>query len=139
VGLDDRAPSRASDARFRSWWSRYLRMGATPATAASLARVSAGLDVRSALSAVRVPSLALHRTGDRIVPLAPPPDLAHRIAPARFVELPGCDHLPFVGDQDPIVDAIERFLVTSHGSANLDDMAPAHEIAGGSFSEPAIC
>jgi pimeloyl-ACP methyl ester carboxylesterase len=122
VGLDDRAPSRASDAKLRTWWSRYLRMGATPATAASLARLNADLDVRGALAAIRVPSLVLHRTGDRMVPVATAHDLVDRIASARFVELPGCDHLPFVGDQDAIVDAIERFLVVSCGPGDLDDM-----------------
>jgi pimeloyl-ACP methyl ester carboxylesterase len=122
VGLDERAPSRAADTRFRTWWSRYLRMGATPATAASLARMNADLDVRDVLPAVRVPALVLHRTGDRAVPIAAARDLADRIASARLVELPGCDHLPFVGDQDAIVDEIERFLASSRQLEDLDDV-----------------
>ena len=121
VDLVERAPSRAADARFRIWWSRYLRMGATPAAAVSLARMNAGLDVRGMLPSVRVPALVLHRTGDRMVPVAAARDLANRMASARLVELPGCDHLPFVGDQDAIVDEIERFLAGSRQLEELDD------------------
>ncbi len=110
VGIDERAPSRAADGRFRTWWSTYLRMGASPAGAVALARMNAGLDVRDVLSAIRVPTLILHRSGDRVMPVEGARYMADRIASARFVELPGHDHLPFVGDQDAIVDEIERFL-----------------------------
>src|SRR5215203_7064687 len=36
--------------------------------------------------------------------------MAERIPGARYMELPGDDHLPFVGDQDAILDEIEHFL-----------------------------
>ena len=36
--------------------------------------------------------------------------MASCIPGARFVELPGNDHLPFVGDQDAILNEIESFL-----------------------------
>jgi class 3 adenylate cyclase len=36
--------------------------------------------------------------------------LAARIAGARFTELPGEDHFPWVGDQDAILDEIQEFL-----------------------------
>ena len=36
--------------------------------------------------------------------------MASLVPGARFVELPGDDHLPFVGDQDALLDEIERFL-----------------------------
>jgi hypothetical protein len=36
--------------------------------------------------------------------------MAERIDGARYVELPGEDHLPFLGDQDEILDEIEEFL-----------------------------
>ena len=113
VGIEDVAPSRAADARFRTWWSNYLRMAASPVAAATLARMNADLDVREVLTAIRTPTLILHRRGDRAVRPANARYLSEHIAGARFVELPGQDHLPFLGDQDAIVDEIERFLWTS--------------------------
>ena len=110
IGLHKRAPSRSGDARFRTWWGTYLHMGASAATAVTLARMNADLDVRDALSAVRARTLILHRRGDRAVPIESARYLADRIAGARMVELGGHDHLPFLGDQDAIVDEIERFL-----------------------------
>ena len=58
-------PSRAGDSAFRDWWSSYLRMGASPAAAVALTRMNAQIDIRHILPTVRVPTLVVHRTGDR--------------------------------------------------------------------------
>src|SRR5262245_12521387 len=110
IGVHKRAPSRSSDARFRTWWGKYLHMSVSAATAVALARLNADLDVREALSAVRTQALIMHRRGDRAVAIESARYLAERIAGARLVELGGHDHLPFLGDQDAVVDEIERFL-----------------------------
>jgi pimeloyl-ACP methyl ester carboxylesterase/DNA-binding winged helix-turn-helix (wHTH) protein len=110
VAVDDLAPTCAHDARFRKWWSRYLRNGATPAAALTLARMNGDTDVREVLPVIGVPSLLLHRTGDRMAPVEGARYMAACIPSARLVELPGTDHLPFVGDQDAIVNEIERFV-----------------------------
>ena len=112
ISVDKRAPSRSGDARFRIWWGTYLHMSASAATAVALARINADLDVRDALRAMRTRALILHRRGDRAVPIESARYLADRIAGARLVELTGHDHLPFLGDQDAVVDEIERFLWT---------------------------
>ena len=65
VGLEERAPSRVSDPEFRDWWSSYLRMGASPGAAVALTRMNAEIDIRGVLSSIRVPTLVLHRSGDR--------------------------------------------------------------------------
>ena len=65
VGIEARAPSRAADPAFRSWWSNYLRQGASPGAALTLTQMNAEIDVRNVLPLVRVPTLVLHRTGDR--------------------------------------------------------------------------
>jgi len=67
-------------------------------------------DIRNILPAIRVPTLVAHRTGDRCLMVDEGRYLANRIPGARFVELAGIDHLPFVGDQDAIIDEIEEFL-----------------------------
>src|SRR5688572_16230600 len=69
VGLEDRAPSMAHDARFREAWARYLRLSASPAAVVALVRMNAQIDVRSILDSIRVPTLVLHRVGDRTIPI----------------------------------------------------------------------
>ena len=110
VGIEERAPSMAGDPAFREWWSTYLRMGASPGAAVALTRMNADIDIRHILPTVRVPTLVLHRTGDRCLRVDEGRYVASLIPGARFVVLPGADHLPFVGDQDTLLGEIERFL-----------------------------
>jgi serine/threonine protein kinase/pimeloyl-ACP methyl ester carboxylesterase len=108
--LETLAPTLARDEAFRAFWARYLRSAAAPGAAIAHLRANAALDVRPVLPAVRVPSLVLQRSGDPAVPLEAGRWLASHIEGARLVELPGADHLPFVGDAGPIVDEVRRFL-----------------------------
>jgi pimeloyl-ACP methyl ester carboxylesterase/DNA-binding winged helix-turn-helix (wHTH) protein len=110
VGIDERAPSRALDPEFRAWWAAYLRMGASPGAAVALTRMNAEVDIRSILPTIKVPSLVLHRVGDRVLKIEEGRFLASLIPGAELIELPGDDHLPFVGDQVEILTAINRFL-----------------------------
>jgi len=120
VGLADRAPSVAHDPAFRDWWASFLRMGASPAAAIALTRMNAEIDVRHILPTIRVPTLVLHRTGDRTLQPEEGRYVASLIPNAVFVELPGDDHLPFVGDQDSLLDEIERFLAGARTRADAD-------------------
>lgn len=113
VGVEERAPSLAHDDEFRDWWAAYLRMGASPGAAVALTRMNAEIDVRAVLPSVRVPTLVLHRSGDRCLNVEEGRYLASHIPGAEFVALPGDDHLPFAGDQDAILGEIERFLALS--------------------------
>jgi pimeloyl-ACP methyl ester carboxylesterase/class 3 adenylate cyclase len=110
VGIDERAPSLANDPKFRDWWATYLRMGASPGAAVALTQMNAEIDVRNVLPSIRVPSLVIHRTDDQCLKVEEGRFVAERIPGAKFVELPGNDHLPFVGDQDAILDEMEEFL-----------------------------
>ncbi len=113
VGIEDRAPSRANDAAFQDWWASYLRMGASPGAAVALTRMNAEIDVRDVLPSIKVPTLVLHRSGDRCLNVEEGRYLASRIPTATFVELPGEDHLPFAGNQEDILGPIETFLSQS--------------------------
>jgi pimeloyl-ACP methyl ester carboxylesterase/DNA-binding winged helix-turn-helix (wHTH) protein/class 3 adenylate cyclase len=110
VGLEERAPSVAGDPKFREWWATYLRMGASPGAALALTQMNAEIDVRQVLPSVHVPTLVIHRTGDQCLKVEEGRYVAERIPGAKYVELPGEDHLPFVGDQDAILDEVEEFL-----------------------------
>ncbi len=104
------APSAGDDPHFRAWWASAMRLGASPGAALALLRMNTEIDVRDILPAVRVPTLFLHRAGDRLVDPGASRDLAARIPGARYVELAGADHLPFVGDSDAIVAEVQEFL-----------------------------
>jgi hypothetical protein len=110
VGVAERAPSMKDDREFRDWWAAYLRMGASPSAAVALTKMNAEIDVRAVLPTIRVPSLVIHRRGDLCLRVDEGRYVASRIPGAKFVELPGDDHLPFVGNQDEILDEIEEFL-----------------------------
>jgi pimeloyl-ACP methyl ester carboxylesterase len=120
VGLDIRAPSQLADDSVRQWWARFLRMGASPAAAAELSRMSYEIDIRHLLPAVRVPTLVLHTSSDRTVDIGASRYIAERIPGAKFVELAGVDHLPWGDGADRIVDEIEEFLTGVRHGAELD-------------------
>ncbi|MEA2206214.1 MAG: eukaryotic-like serine/threonine-protein kinase [Blastocatellia bacterium] len=110
VGLEERAPSVANDPQFRQWWATYLRMGASPGAALALTQMNAEIDVRHVLPSIRVPTLVIHRSEDQCLKVEEGRYVAGKIPGAKYVELPGRDHLPFVGDQDAILDEVEEFL-----------------------------
>jgi class 3 adenylate cyclase len=110
VGVEERVPSRANDPVFREWWAEYLRMGASPGAAVALTQMNAEVDVRHVLPTVRVPTLVIHNRGDLCLKVEEGRYVASRIPGARFVELPGRDHLPFFEDQETMLDEIEEFL-----------------------------
>jgi len=108
--LDQLAPSAAQDPRLRSWWGQFERAGNNPQAANAVFRMLVDGDVRHALPVIHVPALVLHRTGDRFIDVAEARNLRDEIPGAKYVELPGDDHLPWVGDSDAIADEIERFV-----------------------------
>ena len=114
VGLEERAPSKIGDPAFREWWASYLRMGASPGAAVALTRMNAEIDIRGVLPSIKVPTLVLHRAGDRCLRVEEGQYLASHISGATFVKLEGDDHLPFVGDQDAMLNEIEGFIARTH-------------------------
>lgn len=120
VGIEERAPSMANDPEFREWWATYLRMGASPGAAVALTTMNAEIDVRNVLPLIRVPTLVIHRTGDLCLKVEEGRYVADKIPGSRYVELPGADHLPFVGDQKEILDEIESFVSGIHGASSFD-------------------
>jgi len=108
--LRDDAPSMAEQEEFRRWYATRLRLGASPGAARDLMRMNMETDVRSVLSSVRVPSLILHRVGDRNCDVKNARYATAQIPDSLYVELTGEDHLPWVGDSEAIVREIEQFL-----------------------------
>jgi pimeloyl-ACP methyl ester carboxylesterase len=110
LGLDTLAPSMQDDPAIRRWLESYVRRSASPGAALALAKMNTQIDVRHVLPAVKVPALIMHRTGDRDSNVEEGRYIAERIPGARFVELEGADHIPWIGDQDSVLDEIGEFL-----------------------------
>jgi class 3 adenylate cyclase len=121
-GNDDvawQAPSLAHDARFRDWWRRAVRRGASPQTARWFLRMWSYGDVRALLPEVSVPALVVHRAHNGFVPARLGRYLGEHIPTAKYLELPGADQVEFAGDVDTLLDEIEEFLTGQrHGSAD---------------------
>lgn len=120
IGLHLMAPSVADDPDARSRWARFLRMGASPGVATALYRMNMEIDVRPVLASIRVPTLVLHRTGDRMIDVHLGRYLAEHIPGARLVELPGADHLAWVGDVDALADETQEFLTGARPAPEAD-------------------
>jgi class 3 adenylate cyclase len=118
--LETVAPSVAGDADFRRWWGRYQRLGSAPGTVIRMRSMLRELDLRHVLTSIAVPTVILHRRDNRLVDVAHGRYLAERIPAARYHELEGADYLWFVGEQEPILDAIEEFLTGSRRGADVD-------------------
>jgi pimeloyl-ACP methyl ester carboxylesterase len=121
-GVEDLAPSMAHDERFRHWWASYQRRSASPSAALSLARLNTSIDVRHVLPAIRVPTLVLHRRDDLDSNIAEGRYIASRIPGAKLVELPGADHLIYVGDQDSIFRQLEDFVRNVRTTEEVDSV-----------------
>jgi pimeloyl-ACP methyl ester carboxylesterase len=114
------APSKRDDPEFGKWLGGWLRNGASPRAAAGLLRMNSRIDVRAVLPTISVPTLILHRAGDRDVNIEEGRYLAERIPGAQFVELPGDEHVIVAGDVDRLVDEIEEFLTGARPTPEPD-------------------
>lgn len=116
TGTEIWAPSRLGDEGFGRWRANYLRLAASPGAALAIMRMNMEIDVRHILPSIRLPTLIVHRTGDRNIRVDQARFMADHIPGARLVELSGIDHTFYV-DPDPIVDEVEEFLTgVRHGA-----------------------
>ena len=130
-----RCPSADDD--MTAWWSARARAAATPSTVRALMAMNDLVDIRPVLSAVRVPTLVVHRTGDAVVSLGNGRYLAQQIPNAELVELPGADHF-VAGDPDQILDAIRPFIATHGGDRDVPLVLAAIVAARGDGSHDAL-
>jgi len=103
-------PSRADDPGLVEVWERLMVQAASPAAAETFMRMAFDIDVRHVVPAVRVPTLVVHTVEDRICHVENARFLARTIPGARYVELPGGDHVPWGEHADTIVAEIREFL-----------------------------
>jgi pimeloyl-ACP methyl ester carboxylesterase len=132
------APSLAGDDAARRAWGRAQRLAATPTAARALLRMMLDVDVRPLLPAIRVPVVILHRVDEVAVDVSHSRYMAEHIPDARYVELPGSDHLPWIGDMEPLVAETQELLTGTRPEPEPDRVVATvmfvdapHAAAGG--------
>jgi class 3 adenylate cyclase len=105
-------PTLTADEKGLEWCVRYERVSLTPGGCYADGRRFWDTDVRDVLPSIHVPTLVLHRDGVPDTDVRASRYIASHIHTATLVEVPGPDHLPWAGDQKPIVREVERFLAT---------------------------
>jgi pimeloyl-ACP methyl ester carboxylesterase len=104
------APNLVSDDAYKRRHARFERLSASPSAATALVRMNSEIDIRPILPSIRVPTLIVHREGDTRVNVEAGRFLAHQIPNAKYVELPGNDHLLFAGNTERLMDEVEEFF-----------------------------
>ena len=117
------APSMRNNKPFVEWFGRLERASSSPGAIQALFRADYDSDVRHVLPSIRVPTVIFHRKDDSLVPVAVGRDLAQKISGAKYVELPGADHLlqALEPDQlDRLLDEIEELITGAHHRPDID-------------------
>jgi class 3 adenylate cyclase/pimeloyl-ACP methyl ester carboxylesterase len=114
------APNLAGSPTMRRSWGLFERAAASPGMVAELLRSYGEIDVTDILPTLRVPAVVLHRTSDTAIHVEAGRMIADGIPGARFVELPGDDHIPWFGDADALLEEIEEFLTGSRNASEPD-------------------
>ena len=110
MDLATMAPGALRDPALLRRVTTFFRRSASPGAASALIRMNTDIDTRSILPTITTPTLVLSRTGDRDVSVEEERWIAGQIPGSTFVELPGDDHLPWLGDTDGLLDEVEAFL-----------------------------
>ena len=114
------APSVASDETFKLSWARFERLGASPSAVVALMRMNSEIDVRPILPSIRVPTFIIHRQGDTRVNVEAGRFMARQIPNAKYLELPGSDHMLWTGETERVLDEVEEFLTGSRSAIESD-------------------
>jgi DNA-binding SARP family transcriptional activator/pimeloyl-ACP methyl ester carboxylesterase len=102
------APAVLHDQAAVRWYRSYLARGASPSAVRAMRLMNSEIDVRRVLPTISVPTLVAYRSAEYFHDATR--FMGEQIPGAEVVEVPGDDHLPWEGDQDRLLDEIERFL-----------------------------
>lgn len=109
VGIETFAPSEKDDPALRAWWARIVRHAASPGGLETILGGLRDADMRADLDRIVVPTLVMHRRGDRAVRFEAGEHLAQKIPGAVWHPLEGDDHFWWCGDSAPVIQAILKF------------------------------
>jgi pimeloyl-ACP methyl ester carboxylesterase len=112
-------PNRQGDEAFRRWFGRLQMQSATPKDAIAFIRMAFEIDVRHVVPSIKVPTLVIHRTDDPVCHVENARWLGSQIDRARYVELAGNEHVPWI-DRDEILAETQEFLTGVREPAEPD-------------------
>jgi class 3 adenylate cyclase len=112
--MEEFLPNHADDQRVRAAWARTQRLSATRGMALKYWDLMGSINVLDVLPTIAVPTLVVARTDDILVPIETQREIVETIPGAQLAELPGNDHLLWLGDWESVVDAIEEFVTGEH-------------------------
>ena len=110
ITIDFTSPSLANDKKYRHWWAKFHRSGASKADAMALLKMGADIDLRAVLPSINVPTLVLQAKGDLTNSLESGRDFASRIPNAKLFEMDCIDHVPWGDGSEIIIREIRNFL-----------------------------
>jgi pimeloyl-ACP methyl ester carboxylesterase len=115
-------PGMSSDDAIRRNVARWERLSASPSAVIAILKMNAEIDARHILPTIRVPTLIIHRVGDQVLPVENGRYLAANVPNAKYVELPGENHIPLYEPEivDRIVGEVEEFLTGSRSEVEID-------------------
>ena len=97
--------ARRDDPHYQEWFAKLERLSASPGAAVAVARMSMQTDVRHVLPTIRVPTLVLHKRDDKAFHSPRAKYIADHVPGAKFVELPGEDHWPWIGHDEAVEES----------------------------------
>jgi class 3 adenylate cyclase len=113
-------PTTANEGWLRQWFGRLQAQSISPGGYVDYYRTTFEIDVRDVLPTVRVPTFVLHRREDHTLAVDNGRYIAAHIPGARYIELPGKDHIPWLSEADDVINEVQEFLTGSRGAAEPD-------------------
>ncbi len=102
---------------FHRFAARGGQIGASRGSAEAIYSSLFDVDVRARLAQVKAPTLVLHRRGARLYTIEQGRYLADHIPGAELVELDGANQVLYLGETEPWLKAVERFVAGSETAA----------------------
>jgi pimeloyl-ACP methyl ester carboxylesterase len=99
------------------------RMCASPGMARATMEAAFRVDVRPILPMITAPTLVIHAREDPAVPVQGGRYVADHIVGARYLEVDGADHAPWLTEPDKILTEIEEFLTGRHAAPSQSHRA----------------
>jgi pimeloyl-ACP methyl ester carboxylesterase/class 3 adenylate cyclase len=128
-------PSSIEDNGVIDWAIRASRLSSSPGALAALRQMNLEIDIRSVLPTIRVPTLVLHRSGDRHIPVDVSRFVAQQIPGAVYRELDGIDHVPWVGDPDGVAAVVQEFVERVWSEKPWEESEPDRVLATVLFTD----
>jgi pimeloyl-ACP methyl ester carboxylesterase/class 3 adenylate cyclase len=128
-------PTIAADEEAIAWAVHATRLSATPTTLAALRQMNLEIDIRTVLPTIRIPTLVVHRKGDRHVPVEVSRFVAEQIPGAVYQELEGIDHIPWVGDPEGVLKAVREFVERIWRERPWEEVEPDRVLATVLFTD----